>query len=446
MINEAERLPEAFYRVRMMMAQMIVVVLATFTIFSAPLSYGAAALTAIYGALLLAERRMSIRSPLTAGTLLLSVVVLLANWLTDLGAYSIYISAAYYGLLLLIGTVSLIRRHPMSLYYSDGYGSLDLHWKTSVLWVLIYAIGFVLSLLIPSYTDLFWLLPVLPVVGVLETLWLQLVDMGPRWRRAAQFSMGSIRVEEVASNREQLAPFYVHFVREAAHSLKQGREVRKLSFDQLLQLKMECDSPSWNKTKFFVAIEGDEIVGTISCILKTADAQLGVEAGISEPLNLEPLAKHGKIIEVGRFSISDRHRFRQELVQGLLRAVVEYAFEKDAAFLVAQAYPNVVPIYSKIGFQKISDRVVHQKGTGSPVMLLVFNLAKRAICELEEPQTTSRLETVLSPYLGERFFKRQSLLSIFNRRRPWSISSEQLTQLCLTTSVNDLRGVRNYGA
>src|SRR5262245_24292645 len=107
-----------YYRVRMMMAQMLMVLLAVGSILLLPLQHGAVMLTLFYGALLLAERRLLIRSPLTLGAFLLSAVVLALNRLVELGAYGIYVPAAYFGLLFLIGASCLVRRHPASLYYS----------------------------------------------------------------------------------------------------------------------------------------------------------------------------------------------------------------------------------------------------------------------------------------------------------------------------------------
>ena len=56
------------------------------------------------------ERRLSIRSPLTIGTFLLSATVLALTQLVELGAYGIYVPAAFFGLLFLVGAACLLRR------------------------------------------------------------------------------------------------------------------------------------------------------------------------------------------------------------------------------------------------------------------------------------------------------------------------------------------------
>jgi hypothetical protein len=403
-------------------------------------------LTALYGVLLLAERRLSIRSPLTLGTFLLSVFVLVLNQVVELNEYGIYVSAAYFGMLFLIGAVCLLRRHPASLYYSNGYGSLSLHWKTSGAWVLIYAASFSVSLALPLWPGLFWLLPLLSLVGVLLTLWLQLVNMGGSSRRQQSFNFSGFRFEEVPSRKETLQPFYAHYVREATHSLKQGETARRVSFQELLQLKMESDAPSWPRLRFFAAYEGQEIIGTISCIMKTGAVRLGVESAVSDPISLDKLQAYGRVIQVARFTITAKYRFRPEVFRGLLRSVIEYAFENDAAFLVTQAYQSSSAIYSKIGFHKLKEQVVHVNDTGAPVLLMAFNLAKRVVCDSEETDASFRLEGVLSPYLSERYFKRQSLRSLFVSKRPWSIPDGALPELCLSTPTIDLRGSLQHGA
>ncbi|WP_310452586.1 GNAT family N-acetyltransferase [Sulfuritalea sp.] len=434
-----------FYRVRMMLAQMLVVLLATLSIFLLPLPHGYIVLTLVYGALLLAERRLSIRSPLTVGAFLLSAFVLVLNQLVEWNAYGIYVPVAYFGLLFMIGAACLLRRHPASLYYSDGYGSLALHWKTSGAWVLIYAAGLAVSLLLTLQPGLFWLLLVLPVAGVLLTLWLQLVDSGPASRRSQSFSLGSFRFEEVPPHRETLGPFYTHLMREEKPNLIQGKGVDMLSFEQQLQLRFESDAPCWSSSRFFVAYEGKEIIGTISCRMKTVSARLGVESA-SDLVSVDRLGEYGGVMEVGRFSIGERYRLRQDVIQGLLRSVIEYAFENDAAFLVTQALQPSIPIYTKIGFQKISERLGLLQGTRTPVLLMVFNLAKRAVCDLEDARANFRLVGALSPYLGERYFKRQSLRSIFASKRAWCIPDSALPQLCLSTLTTDSRGAPQHGA
>lgn len=434
-----------YYRVRMMLAQMVVVLLAMGSVFLLPLHVGAMVLTALYGALLVAERRLSIRSPLTLATFLLSAVVLALELVVDVGAWGIYVPAAYFGVLFVIGAACLLRGHPASLYYSGGRGSMPLHWRTSGAWVLIAAAGLTAGLLLPLRPGLFWLLPALSLAGVLLTLWLQLVNLGVAPRRQRSFCFGGFRFEEVPSRRDALVPFYSHYVREATHSLKQGRTARHVSFQQLLQLKMDSDASSWPRIRFFVAREGEEIVGTISCTMKTDGVPLGVESAVDAPISLAQLQAYGRVMQVARFTINPRYRLRPEVFRGLLRSVIEYALENDVAFLVTQAYESVGPIYSKIGFRKIRQQVVHVNDTGAPVVLMAFNLAKRVVCDSDDAGAGFRLEGALSPYLSERYFKRQSLRSLFVSRPGWAIPDDELPQVCLGTPSCEPRERLQHG-
>lgn len=427
MQTETTQPVDLFYRMRMMLAQMVMVVVATFIMLLLPVQQSSVAMAALYATVLVVERRLGIRSPLTLGLVILSVALALLGVLVDLDAYGIHVPAAFFAMMFAVGAACLVQGHPASLYYSGRVGAPALHWKTSASWVLIYLAALVVSLLLPLRPGLFWLLPVLTLGGAAWTLWLQLGTAGQRPRA---FSMGGFRFEELPPRHDALAPFYAHFVREAMHSLKQGREARGLSFDELVALKMAADAPSWPGVRFFAAYEGADIIGTISCMVKAGGALVGMESGVSDPVSLEPLRRYGRVMEVGRFSIAARHRFRPEVFRGLLRCVVETAFEHDAAFLVAQAYPSVVGIYSKIGFHKISEQVVRQSGTGAPVLLMVFNLAKKAVCDPELATDGRAADAPAALRLSERYFKRQSLRAMFSARPAWALGEAALARLC----------------
>lgn len=432
--TEAGKPVPTFYSVRVMMAQMLVVMLVAFSMFWLPLSESSVLLVVLYGVLLLAERRMSIRSPQTLGIFLLSTSLLLLERTVGLGVYEIYMPAAYFGMLFLIGMVCMVRGHPLSLYYSYGNGLLPLHWWTSGVWVSIYAVGLTVGLLLPLNPGLFLLVPALPVAGAVLTLWLQLVSMGPLWRRPKTMHLGAFRFEEVPPHPAALKPFYTHFVREATHTMRQAEEMQGLSLEQMVEAKMQSDAPVWPGTRFFAAYEGEEMVGTVSCGLKSSKVALGVETTVHDPLSLDQLQQYGGIVEIGRFSICSRHRLQRELIQGLFRCSIEFALERDIAFLVIQAFPPVVSIYSKIGFQKISGEMIRQRGVGTRVMLMVYNLAKVAVCGLQDAREDFRRDTTKS-YFGERYFKRQSLLSLFRSKPAWAIPDNALSQLCRSESA-----------
>lgn len=420
-----------FYRVRLMLAQMMSALLTTFLLLGLPPKPGSLAVALLLCGLRVAESRQSVRSPLTLAGALMGLALVVLNHAVDLGADAIHVPAIFFGVLFLVGGSCLLRGHPASMYYSEGIGTPALHWRTSCAWVAVYGSACLTSLLLPWRPDLFWLLPSLTLVGVASTLWLQLVDMGPAHRRARHSQTGALRIEEIEANREALLPFYEHYVREAAHSIKQGRKPGPSALDDQRRRMLDADTACWPHTRFFAAYDGQDMIGTISCMRRVAGAALGIESTVSRPASLHQAAAFGKVMQVARFSIRPSHRQRQDVFRGLLGAVIEYALEQDVALLVAQAYPSVYPVYAKIGFIRLSEELDHAKDTGAPLFAMAFNLARRVVCGHGDEPGAFRLDAALSPYLSERYFKRQSLRSIFRSRPVWALADADLVQLCL---------------
>lgn len=420
-----------FYRVRMMLAQMVMVVLATAFMLFLPLQISAGGLTLIYGAMIWGERHLGVTSPISIALLFASLAIFASQTLFGMEEYALYVSPFFFGVLFAVSAILLLARRPATLFYGGAQGVIELHWRTSSVWVVVYALGLGLGLVLPYYPEGYWLMPLLPLAGVGITLWLQFVDMGAAWRRPRSFNQGNYRLEQLPSTREGLRGFYEHFIREAMPSIRQGSRQEHDAYEDLVALKMESDAGSWSRILFFAAYADGEMIGTISCMLKTSSGTLGFETGHSNPLSLTKLQKYGKVIEVGRFSIAPKHRFGQDVIQGLMRCAIEYAFETDAAFLVAQSYLSAFPIYQKIGFQKVDDRVSHQLGLGVAIYPVFFNLARRVTCE-SPAGVTNRLSSVLSPYRAERYFKRQSLRSLFVRKPAWALSDREIAQLILS--------------
>lgn len=428
-----------FYRVRLMLTQMLTVPLTAFCLLGLPPRPGAIVVAILILALWTAELRLSVHSPITAASALMVLSLAIVQHAWDLDANAIYVPAIFFTVLFLVGGLCLLRRRPASMYYSDGVGTPALHWWGSSIWVALYAAGAVIGLLLPWRPDAFWLPALVVMAGVAITLWLQFVDLGPAHRRARRHQIGALRIEEIEPAQAALVPFYTHYVREAAHSLKQGQQARRVSFDELLRLKMQSDAPSWPRTRFFAAYDGALMIGTISCTRRTSHAPLGVESSVTQPLRLQALAPYGAAMQVARFTIHPAYRQRQDVFRGLLGAVIEYALEQDIALVVTQAYPNVQPVYSKIGFIRLSEGVVQVKDTGAAVVLMAFNLARRVVCERNDSNGASQLVGTLNAYLSERYFKRQSLRSLLGFKSLWTLTDAALADLCRRQPARDTR-------
>ena len=419
-----------YFRAQLLLVQMATVAVATLTMYLLPFFLGTGLLTALYGAIVWLEHRRGVYSPISLALLLLSATLLLNHGTLEQSGYAIYAPVMFFGVLFVVGGALLLLRRPATTFHGGKFGLSALHWRTSALWVGIYAICAGMSWVVAGHhPELFWMPPLLAIGGVALTLRLQLVDMGAAWRRPRSFTRGEFSFHQVPSDREHLLPFYRHFVREAMPAVRLGVGPRDESFERVLDIKMANDEPGWPGVAFFMAYRGETVVGTISCVADRSGRDLPFEKEHSSPISLTRLRDYGRVVEVGRFSIAKDHRCGQDVIQGLFRCATEYALEHDAAFLVAQSYQAALPIYRKIGFTALSDQVVHQNGIGVGVVLAAFNLARRAICEVDAQQLAERMRGNMNAYLAERYVKRQALRGVFRQAQAWRLSDADLLDL-----------------
>lgn len=424
----------AFYRVRMMLAQMVLVPVAASSMLLLPLQFGSGIVAVLYGAVIWREQRLGVTSPISYALLFICLVVLGSQTLFKMEEYAPYVPSFFFSILFITGATLALLGRPATVFYGDAQSLIELHWRTSLAWVAVYALGLALGLILLASPQWYWLIPLVPLCGVAITMWLQYVDMGPAWRRSKSFQLGHYIFEQLPSTRDGLRAFYEHFIRESMTSIHQGIRPGQDSHKELVALKMELDTTAWPSTLFFAAYADGEIIGTISCVLKTPAVSLGFENRHTDrQFNLANLEKFGKILEIGRLSISPKHRFGQDVIQGLMRCVIEYALETDAIFLVAHSYVSGLPIFQKIGFQMVTDKVSYQVGLGTAGYPLVFNLARRVLCEPQE-SVSNRVSNILSPYLTERYFKRQTLYSLFTKQSAWTLCNDEIIQLILSAS------------
>jgi hypothetical protein len=416
----------SFYRVRLLFLQLLTMVLATATMYLLPLSVSFLVLFALYGGVVGIERHYQVWSPISLSLLCLSLALYFGHGALEEAGYEIYSPVILFGNLFLVGALLMLLGRPATSFYSGKRGLPALHNKTSLLWVALYGAAAVAAWMTARYPFLFCVIPVLMLAGAVLTLRWQLVDMGAAWRRPLAFTQGRYRFEQIANDSPQLELFYQHFVREAMPAIRAGNGPASLSYAQFVDLKMSEDAVGLNKTTFFLAFEGDTVVGTISCMHDSPRYGLSFESGHSGPIDLQRIRRYGRVMEIGRLSISKEHRLGQDLIQGLMRCAIEFAFERDAAFLVTQSYLAARPIYQKIGFQALSEKIVHQNAVGVAVQLLVLNLARRLICEEDAKPIAGKLQDILSPYLAERYFKRQALRALFHAKQAWQLSDAAL--------------------
>lgn len=422
---------ESFYRVRLLFLQLVTIVLATATLYLLPASISFYVLIFLYGVVVWSERQYQVWSPISLTLLTMSIVLNMAQGTLEEAGYEIYSPLILFGSLFLVGATLMLMGRPASSFYGSRMGMPALHRKTSLLWVVLYASAGLAAWLGARYPSLFLVLPALMLTGAVITLKWQLVDMGAAWRRPVVFHLGRYRFEQIANDSLQISLFYQHFVREAMPAIKAGNGPKNLSYEQFVDLKMSEDAAGFKRTTFFLAFQDEKVVGTISCMTSGPSQALSFESGHSSPIDLQRIREYGKVIEIGRFSISKDHRLGQDVIQGLMRCAIDFSIEEEASFLVTQSYLTALPIYRKIGFQALDGKIVHQKAVGVAVQLLIFNLGRRLICDVEVKPVVGKLEHILTPYLAERYFKRQALRSLFYSRQAWQLSDSALSDLVM---------------
>jgi hypothetical protein len=418
-----------YFRVRLMLAQMAVVLVVGGGLFFLPEPVGYAILLVSYLGLALAERRLGIVNPQTLAVLALAVLVVVALPWQD--RYGLHVPALFFGVLALVSLVSMLRGRPISMVYGAGEGRVSLHWMTSGLWLVMYLGGLAVSLVMFRNPGLILALPALLVLGVAGTLWLQLVSRIGTGRALQAAEAGAFSYRELPHTPSQIEAFYTHYIRQilAQTSGAKGRSGQKpapnLTADipALVAAEMAAEGDAiLYRQRYFVALEGGEIVGSVS-ILPMENGQTLAE--IDHPLRLDALNRYGKVMRCDHFCIEQRHRNKPELIQRLLRGAVEGAFEADGCFLVTLAYASVVPIYTKIGFERMLAAPAPSLRSGAPLMPMIFNLARSAICDVDQVRRFGygRDGTMGAAGLGERYFKRQVLGSLWQLTPAWAVDT-----------------------
>lgn len=379
-----------------------------------------------YGSIAMTERRQGVSSPISLTMALVALTLIVASWVPGFDQWMALTPVVVFAGLFAIGSVCLLLGRPMTTFIAGNRGLKALHWVTSGLWTAIYGIAMVTSAF-ALYQPVLYPLPLLLVyAGVALTLYLHLRRFHSRFERAKSFELGRFTFHQCTG--DELPAFYRHFVCEALPNIRAGSGPREESLERLIALKTETDQSSWSRTTFFLASEGDRIIGTIACVIDDPVAGLGVETDHNRPFGLDRMRAVGRIVEIGKFSISKEHRWGQDVIRGLFRCAIEYAMEKGATFLTTQAFNTALPMYRKIGFVPLLDRPVPQKGTGIAIVPAILNLQRKAAA-MSRSDEGKQLRENLTPYVPERYAKRSVLTSLFSRRPAWRMTDAELLAL-----------------
>jgi len=400
--------------VRLMLFGLAVMVLALFCLYFAPLQIAPFISLGLYSVLWGKERQLGVFSPVTRFMTAFYAVLSLARVFAADIAWSAYAAPMVYLFLAVLVFGLLAVGRPFTMYYSKGAGFYPLHRKMSLMWGSLHALAGISSIvLMPSLW--FLLVPmVLMLAGAVGTIWLNFISMGRAYGRQKSFTNGRFRFEQVC-NDAQRDQFY-STIAEAYHAdLQRAAGPRRRIDTATIEAEHRTsDAQRKGYTVPFLVYEGTRPIGGICMFLDHPQNGLPIESEAS--ISVDQYRKKGRVVEMGRLGIHQRYRLERSVLTGLFKCVVEAAAERRAHTIMNDSFSFQVKLYSKIGFNPISEapyRCGDQGSTGYGLMAqpMAMDLAK--MVRLDQTSTTSsEVRDVLQPYVIERFFKILALQEI----------------------------------
>ena len=393
--------------VRLMLASLGTMLAAIFTLYFAPLGVAPLIAASLYAGLWVYERRLGVASPITR---VMTVFHLLFAFVAGLGDdpswMAWFLPTVYWTLAALIFAM-LAAGRPFTAAYTGDAGFRPLHLAVSSMWgALHFATGLAALVLIPSPAFLYCPLSLM-VLGVLATVWLNFVSMGPACERRPRFELEGYSFREATSQSDR-ETFY-HVIAEAFRPDAQSAlgMRRKIDTAEIIR-EHRAISGAW-KDEFlpFLAFAGDRPVGGICIFFDHKQRGLPIE-DIAH-IDLSPWRRMGPVAEVGRLGLLRGYRVSPALLKGLFKCVIEAAAEQRIHFIFNDSFDFQTRMYEKLGFKAFRHepcvpRAEHSTGYGIKVVPMMMDLA--AVVRMDTPSgIATDMEGVLAPYVMERFFK-----------------------------------------
>ena len=394
--------------VRLMLASILVMLAAIFTLYLAPLGVAPWIAASLYIALWIREHRLGVASPITCS--MCGFYLLLApasHWIEDM-SWVAYASPVIYWTLAVLILALLIAQRPFTSFYAEDAGFPPLQTRVSLIWGGLHvAAGACALALFPGLGFMF--LPMaLMILGALATLWLNFVSMGPAFGRQPRFDLGGYAFREAVSpaDRELFHDLIANAYRA---DLQRALGIRrKLALETILR-EHRVTSARWRGRELpFLAFADDRPVGGICIFFDHREHGLPIEG--EARIDLTPWRGIGPIAEVGRLGVDRRRRFSPALLRGLFKCVVEAAVERNVHFLFNDSFDFQAGMYGKIGFTPLREGPyvspeIGSTGYGLEALPMMMNLAGMVRMDLKS-HSAADLHDVLAPYVVERFFKR----------------------------------------
>lgn len=402
--------------VGLMLASLVVMLAAILALYCAPLGVAPFVAAALYAGLWAYELRLGVASPITRVMTVFLVFFAVVAGGSDDPTWAAWYSPMVYWTLAALILLLLVAGRPFTAMYAGDAGFPPLHRALSLMWGALHlTAGFAALILMPGPAFLY--VPMsLMVLGVLATMWLNFVSMGPAWGRRSSFDMEGYSFREATSpsDRETFYRVIAEAFRPDAQSALGTR--RKLDTAAIVH-EHRTISDTWRDQFLpFLAFAGDRPVGGI-CIFFDHERH-GLPIEDIAHVDLSPWRRTGLVAEVGRLGVLRRHRISPVLLKGLFKCVIEAAAERRVHFIFNDSFDFQVRMYEKLGFRPLGDgpdaaHAEHSTSYGIKVLPMMMDLA--SIVRMDTPGgIASDMGGILAPYVMERYFKHLAVREMAN--------------------------------
>lgn len=393
--------------VTLMLVSLGVMLAAIFALYFAPLGVAPLVAASLYAGLWAYERRLGVASPITRVMTVLPLPFALAVHLGDDPSWMVWMSPVVYWTLAALILALLAAGRPFTALYTGGAGFRPLHVVLSLMWgTLHFMAGF--SALILSPAPSFLYLPLsLMVLGVLATVWLNFISMGPASGRRTRFDIDRYSFREAKSPGDRET--FHNVIAEAYRSDLQSAfgPGRKIDIATIIREHRSSNRRWEDEFLPFLAFVGERPVGGICIFFDHRKHGLPIEG--EAHIDLSSWRRAGPVAEVGRLGVLRHYRLSPVLLKGLFKCVIEAASERRIHFIFNDSFEFQARMYEKIGFKAFGDEpyVSHTEGsTGYGLKVLPMMMDLAAIVRMDEPSgIASDMDGFLAPYVMERFFK-----------------------------------------
>lgn len=378
----------------------------------------------LYSLLVFTEIKFQRLTPVTVLILLIYIFLSITYFIFDQEEWMPYSGSVFYFSLGLMAFILSVLKKPLTMYYSLGKGMLSLHNVTSWMWVAIYFMAGITSILLMPNVSFIYVPSLLIMAGLLATLFFQFCYLGPSSNRKKEFTMDMYDFKEIDSP-QAIDQFYTISSTEIWSAIAQSKKKSVKTQSELMETMIRSDQEYTDGIVRFIAYskEGNPI-GTIFCVI---DSPQGLPIERDTGINMANLRKMGKVIEVGHFVIDKRYRCKPDLFLGLFKGVIDFALAHDISFLANCSYSHSSAMYEKMGFVKISSCPIPDTILGVDTCPSILNLARLVV--YHEDITMGIVEQskpILNQYTAERYYKRRLATGLFTSRKPYNLKIEDI--------------------